>query len=52
MSAPKLAESIPAVTAPVKLPKLVPSRFGVWGKVGAALIVLNIALLGMAVMVA
>ena len=25
MSAPKLAESIPAVTAPVKLPKLTPS---------------------------
>lgn len=26
MSAPKLVESIPAVTAPVKLPRLTPSR--------------------------
>lgn len=35
-TAPKLSESIPAVTAPVKLPKLSETRRSVWP--GAALV--------------
>lgn len=51
MSAPKLAESIPAVTAPVKLPKLVPGRARYLAGVitGGALLVLSVALLALAV---
>lgn len=41
----KLAESIPAVTAPVKLPRLTPSRASYMANLitGAALIVLCLA---------
>lgn len=44
MSAPKLVESIPAVTAPVKLPRLVPrrGRFLAGVITGAALLVLDV----------
>lgn len=47
--AAKLAESIPAVTAPVKLPSIVPPRVNAWHVAGAALFVLNIALAVLAV---
>ena len=42
---PKLVESIPAVTAPVKLPRLVPRRGQFLANVitGAGLIVLDVA---------
>lgn len=45
MSAPKLAESIPAVTAPVKMPRLTPSRASYLANLitGAALIGLCLA---------
>ena len=53
MSAPRYAESIPAVTAPVKLPKLVPGlasyRAGVI--TGGVLIVLCVGLVALAVAV-
>lgn len=53
MSAPRYAESIPAVTAPVKLPRLVPGlasyRAGVI--TGGALLVLCVVLLVLALAV-
>lgn len=54
MSAPRYAESIPAVTAPVKLPKLTPSRIsylanrivaGVFGAVALVLLVIGLVTL-------
>lgn len=47
--AAKLAESIPAVTAPVKLPSIIPPRLNVWQVAGAPLIVLKVALAVLAV---
>ena len=45
MSAPKLVESIPAVTAPVRLPRIAPrrGRFLAGVITGAALLVLDVA---------
>lgn len=53
MSAPKLAESIPAVTAPVKLPRLVPGRAWFLANVigGGVLLVLTVVLFVVAVVV-
>lgn len=47
MTAPRYAESLPTVTAPVALPELepVPRWHGVVAIVGAALAVLDIALI-------
>lgn len=48
--APAYAESIPAVTAPVKLPPLVPSRFPVATVVGVLMVVaVGVAVVGVAV---
>ncbi|MGI0521824.1 hypothetical protein ABY45_14710 [Microbacterium maritypicum] len=47
--AAKLAESIPAVTAPVKLPSIVPPRVNAWAVAGAALFVPNVVLAVVAV---
>lgn len=53
MSAPEspvCAESIPAVTAPVKLPPLVPSRFPVATVVGVLMVLaVGVAVVGVAV---
>lgn len=53
MSAPCYAESIPAVTAPVKLPKLVPglASYRVGLLTGGALFVVGVGLLALAVAV-
>ena len=53
MNVPKLAESIPAVTAPVKLPKLVPGRAWFLANVigGGALLTLTVVLLVVALVV-
>lgn len=44
MSAPKYVESIPAVSGPVKLPRLTPPRFDAWEVAGGVLAVLVSAL--------
>ena len=53
MSAPKYAESIPAVTTPVKLPRLVPGRAQFLANVitGGALLTLALVLLVVAMAV-
>lgn len=53
MSAPKYAESIPAVTAPIKLPRLVPGRASFIANVvtGGVLMVLTLGLLVVALAV-
>jgi len=53
VNAPKYAESIPAVTRPVKLPNLVPGRAQYLAGVitGGVLLVLSVGLLGVAVVV-